>query len=167
MGRTVCPMVAVAVETCPAMNMATRRQLVKFPLCCWEATAWWESNWLALTSFHKCTLRFIKWPLASLPRTLSVWPAMACCWPAVVWRDRSVCGTHRQETVLLLYPTMGKEPTPTAWPLINVLFKINYICSTQLDNTNLGQPITKQCLILFSLWCKKVTLAIKEKHFKG
>ncbi len=36
--------------------------------------------------------------------------------------------------------------------------------STQLDNTNLGQPITKQCLILFSLWCKKFALAIKEKH---
>ncbi len=36
--------------------------------------------------------------------------------------------------------------------------------TTQLDNTNLAQPITKQCLILFSLWCKKVTLAIKEKH---
>ncbi len=35
--------------------------------------------------------------------------------------------------------------------------------STQLDNTNLGQPITKQCLILFSLWCKMVALAIKEK----
>ncbi len=32
--------------------------------------------------------------------------------------------------------------------------------STQSDNTNLGQPITKQCLILFSLWCKKVALAI-------
>ncbi len=29
--------------------------------------------------------------------------------------------------------------------------------STQLDNnTNLGQPITKQCFILFSLWCKKL-----------
>ncbi len=36
--------------------------------------------------------------------------------------------------------------------------------STQLDNTNLGKPITKQCLILFSLWCKKATFAIKEKH---
>ncbi len=35
--------------------------------------------------------------------------------------------------------------------------------STQLDNTNLGQPITKQCLILFSLWCKKFALAIKGK----
>ncbi len=34
---------------------------------------------------------------------------------------------------------------------------------TQLDNTNLDQPITKQCLILFRLWCKKVVLAIKEK----
>ncbi len=38
--------------------------------------------------------------------------------------------------------------------------------STQLDNhkTNLGQPITKQCLILFSLWCKKVALAIKKQN---
>ncbi len=35
--------------------------------------------------------------------------------------------------------------------------------STQLDSTNLGQLIAKQCLILFSLWCKKVALAIKEK----
>ncbi len=34
--------------------------------------------------------------------------------------------------------------------------------STQLDNTNLDQ-VTKQCLILFSLWCKKFALAIKEK----
>ncbi len=33
---------------------------------------------------------------------------------------------------------------------------------TQLDNTNLG--ITKQCFILFSRWCKKVALAIKEKN---
>ncbi len=36
--------------------------------------------------------------------------------------------------------------------------------SSQLENTNLGQQITKQCLILFSLWCKKVPLAIKEKN---
>ncbi len=28
--------------------------------------------------------------------------------------------------------------------------------NTQLDKTNLGQPITKQYLILFSLWCKKL-----------
>ncbi len=35
--------------------------------------------------------------------------------------------------------------------------------STQLANTNLSQPITNQCLILFSLWCKKVALAVKEK----
>ncbi len=34
--------------------------------------------------------------------------------------------------------------------------------STQLDNTNLGQPVTKQCLILFNLWCKKV--ALDKKH---
>ncbi len=33
--------------------------------------------------------------------------------------------------------------------------------STRLDNSNVGQPITKQCFILFSLWCKKVLLAIK------
>ncbi len=38
--------------------------------------------------------------------------------------------------------------------------------STQLDNTNLGQPITKQCLILFSLRSKKVALAIKKKTLK-
>ncbi len=38
--------------------------------------------------------------------------------------------------------------------------------STQLDYTNLGQPITKQCLILFSLWCKKIALVIKEKTLK-
>ncbi len=31
-----------------------------------------------------------------------------------------------------------------------------------LDDTNLGQPITKQCIVLFSLWCKKFALAIKE-----
>ncbi len=30
--------------------------------------------------------------------------------------------------------------------------------STKLDKTNLGQPIFKQCLILFSLWCKKLAL---------
>ncbi len=35
--------------------------------------------------------------------------------------------------------------------------------SSQLDNTNLDKPITKQFFILFSLWCKKVTLAIKDK----
>ncbi len=34
--------------------------------------------------------------------------------------------------------------------------------STELDNTNLGQPVTKQCLNLFSLWCKKVALGIKD-----
>ncbi len=39
--------------------------------------------------------------------------------------------------------------------------------STQLENYNLGQPITKQCSILFSLWCKKFAIAIKEKTFKG
>ncbi len=26
--------------------------------------------------------------------------------------------------------------------------------STQLDNASLGQPITKKCFILFSLWCQ-------------
>ncbi len=35
--------------------------------------------------------------------------------------------------------------------------------STQLDNATLAQPITKQCFVLFSLWCKKIALAIKEK----
>ncbi len=35
--------------------------------------------------------------------------------------------------------------------------------SKQLDNTNSGQPINKQCFILFSLWCKKFALAVKEK----
>jgi len=49
--------------------------------------------------------------------------------------------------------------------------QLNYSCellnlSTQLDNTNVVQPITKQCLILFSLWCKKFALAIKEKTLK-
>ncbi len=29
-----------------------------------------------------------------------------------------------------------------------------------------GQPITKQCLILFSMWCKKFPLAIKEKTLR-
>ncbi len=31
--------------------------------------------------------------------------------------------------------------------------------STQLDNTNLGQSIAEQYLVLFSLWCKTVTRA--------
>ncbi len=34
----------------------------------------------------------------------------------------------------------------------------------QLDNANLGQPITKQCFILFSMWCQIVALTIKEKR---
>ncbi len=38
--------------------------------------------------------------------------------------------------------------------------------STQLDDTKLGQPITKQCFILFSLWCKMVALAITVKTLK-
>jgi len=28
--------------------------------------------------------------------------------------------------------------------------------TTQLENTNLGQPTTKKCLNLFSLWCKRL-----------
>ncbi len=36
-----------------------------------------------------------------------------------------------------------------------------------LDNTNLGKSITKQSFIVFSLWCKRVALAIKEKHFEN
>ncbi len=43
--------------------------------------------------------------------------------------------------------------------------ELAWIAVSWLDNTNLGQPITKRCLILFSLWCKKVTLAIKENHW--
>ncbi len=35
--------------------------------------------------------------------------------------------------------------------------------STQLDNTNLDQPVTKQCYILFTVWCKKVALEINVK----
>ncbi len=38
--------------------------------------------------------------------------------------------------------------------------------STQLDHTNLGQNVTNQCLILFSLLCKKIALVIKEKTHK-
>ncbi len=38
--------------------------------------------------------------------------------------------------------------------------------SIQLDNTNLGQLITKQCLILLSLWFQKVALSIKDKKVK-
>jgi len=34
--------------------------------------------------------------------------------------------------------------------------------TTQLDNTSLDQPISKQCFMLFSL-CVKRALAIKEK----
>ncbi len=37
---------------------------------------------------------------------------------------------------------------------------------TQLDNINLAQLVTNQCLILFSLWCKNVALAIEEKTLK-
>ncbi len=47
---------------------------------------------------------------------------------------------------------------------LNIIQLLNL--STQLDKTNLGQLITKQCLILFNLWCKVVTLAIKVKTFK-
>ncbi len=36
--------------------------------------------------------------------------------------------------------------------------------STQLDNANLCHPVTTQCLIQFSVQCKKVALAIKEKN---
>ncbi len=38
--------------------------------------------------------------------------------------------------------------------------------STQLYDTNLGQTFTKQFFVWFSLWCKKVTLAIQEKTLK-
>ncbi len=44
---------------------------------------------------------------------------------------------------------------PTIIQLLNL--------SSQLDNINLAQLITKQCLILFSLWYKKFALAMKEK----
>ncbi len=43
-----------------------------------------------------------------------------------------------------------------------MVIKYDKNLSTQLNNTNLGQPITKQCFILFTLWCKKVALAIQE-----
>jgi len=47
------------------------------------------------------------------------------------------------------------------WIRLNSCQLLNW--STQLDNTKLGQPITKQRLILFRLFgCKKVALAIKE-----
>ncbi len=36
---------------------------------------------------------------------------------------------------------------------------------TQLDITNVA-AITKKCFILFSLWWKKIALAIKEKHLR-
>jgi len=48
------------------------------------------------------------------------------------------------------------------WIVLNTCQLLNL--STQLDHTVLGQQIIKQCLILFNLWYKKVTLAIKEKH---
>ncbi len=35
-----------------------------------------------------------------------------------------------------------------------VCHEFTAVNSTQLDNANLGQPITKKCLILFSLWCQ-------------
>jgi len=47
--------------------------------------------------------------------------------------------------------------------------ELGWICqllnlSSQLDNSN--WRITKKCFVLFSLWCKKVTLVIKEKTLK-
>jgi len=42
-------------------------------------------------------------------------------------------------------------------PLLNL--------TTQLDNTSLAQPVTKQCFMLFSL-CVKRTLAITENTLK-
>ncbi len=39
--------------------------------------------------------------------------------------------------------------------------------STQLNNTSLGQPISKTCLIQFSQWCKKLALVIKSKTCSG
>ncbi len=38
--------------------------------------------------------------------------------------------------------------------------------STQLDNTNLGRPIIKQCLILFSLWFKEKNTSAKHGQVK-
>jgi len=48
--------------------------------------------------------------------------------------------------------------------MLNICQLLNL--TTQSDNTNLAQPITKQCFILFSLWCKNVALAIKRKNIK-
>ncbi len=39
--------------------------------------------------------------------------------------------------------------------------------STQLDNTNLSQPIAKQCLILFSLWCKVCIKTLKQNMVRS
>lgn len=63
--------------------------------------------------------------LILLHRTLSVWLVMACCWPAVVWRDRSACGTRRRETVLLLSPTKGRKCSPSSVAHLMSL----YLCS--------------------------------------
>jgi len=46
--------------------------------------------------------------------------------------------------------------------MLNICQLLNL--TTQLDNTSLDQPITKQCFMLFSL-CVKRALAIKEKRF--
>jgi len=48
------------------------------------------------------------------------------------------------------------------WISLNSCQLFNW--STQLNNTNLDQPITKRWLIWFSLWCEKVALAIKEEY---
>jgi len=44
--------------------------------------------------------------------------------------------------------------------MLNICQLLNL--TTQLQYTSLGQPITKQLLILLSLWCKKFALAIQE-----
>ena len=47
--------------------------------------------------------------------------------------------------------------------MLNICQLLNL--TTQLDNTSLAQPMTKQCFIVFSL-CVKRALAIKEKTFQ-
>jgi len=50
--------------------------------------------------------------------------------------------------------------------LVSQMNSVEYLSAVKfkytIDKTNWGQPTTKQCLILFSLCCKKAALAIKE-----
>ncbi len=127
----------------------------------WGAVLWWHINRFKKKRkkyIHTVKSKIIQTPSTFL--TLSQFIHYSLENGNKIWQELRV-KLCQSKLILIMSDNFGRKVYRIG---LNSCQLLNL--STQLDNTKLAQPITKQCFILFSLWCKKLTLAIKEKTLK-